>query len=112
MTKVATLAAISGALTLSINNPAQAITLQFSFQGDAGYSAIGQFSYDETTAPTIISESGSGPTDDLESLTVSFFDPSNTLLGSYDTVVGGVSGSNFSTSTSILPIKPCLELLM
>lgn len=99
MTKVATLAvtsaAFSGAITFSVNNPAQAITLKFNWQGDAGYSAIGKFSYDQTTAPAIISESGGGPTNDIQSLMVSFFDPSNSLLGTYNTVVGGVSESNF-----------------
>lgn len=111
MTKMATLAAtsaaLSGAIAFSINNPAQAITLNFSFMGDAGYSAIGKFSYDETTAPIIISESGAGPTNNLESLMVSFFDPSNSLLSTYNTVAGGISGSNFfnfnfDTSTQTL----------
>jgi PEP-CTERM motif len=103
----ATSAALSGALVFSFNPSAQAITLQFNWRGDAGYSAIGTFSYDETTAPTIISESGIGPTNVLESLTVSFFNPSNNPLASYNTVAGGVSESaffnfNFDTSTQTL----------
>jgi PEP-CTERM motif len=95
------------AVALETGNPAQAIDFNFSWKGDAGYSALGTFSYDETTAPLIISEMGAGPTEYLDSLSVSFFDPSNILLGTYNTVTGGVSDSpffafNFDTSTKSL----------
>jgi hypothetical protein len=108
--KIATIAATSAAFTVAIaaaNNPAQAIELNFNWQGDAGYSATGSFSYDETTAPTIISEAGSGATDFLQSLNVSFLDPSKNVLETYNTVAGGVSESeffkfNFDTSTQTL----------
>ncbi|MCC5623179.1 PEP-CTERM sorting domain-containing protein [Nostoc sp. CHAB 5715] len=108
--KIAAIAATSAAFSVAIaaaNNPAQAIELNFNWLGDAGYSATGSFSYDETTAPTIISESGSGATNFLQSLNVSFLDPSKNLLGTYNTVAGGVSESdffkfNFDTSTQTL----------
>jgi PEP-CTERM motif len=95
------------AVALETGNPAQAIDFNFSWKGDGGYSALGTFSYDETTAPSIISESGAGPTKNLDSLSVSFFDPSNMLLGTYNTVTNGVSESplfvlNFDTSTKSL----------
>ena len=93
--KITAIAATSIAIATSANNPAQAIELNFNWQGDAGYSATGSFSYDETTAPTIISELGSGATNFLQSLNVSFLDPSKNLLGTYNTVSGGVSESNF-----------------
>ncbi len=111
LTKMSAIAATSAALAVAIalesNHPAQAITFDFSWEGDAGYSAIGKFSYDQSTAPTIISESGSGPTNVLDSLMVSFFDPSDNLLQSFNTVAGGVSQSsffnfNFDTSTETL----------
>lgn len=110
-TKISTVAATSAALTVAIaaatNNSALAIEYNFNWTGNAGYSATGSFSYDETTAPTIISESGSGATNYLQSLSVSFLDPSNNLLGTYNTVTGGVSQSdffafNFDTSTKSL----------
>ena len=91
----ATSAAFSVAIAVGTNNPAQAIGFRFSWQDDANYSAIGSFSYDETIAPTILSESGIGATNFLQSLEVSFFDPSNNLLNNYSTVAGGVSESNF-----------------
>ena len=105
--KITAIAATSVAIAAGANNPAQAIELNFNWQGDAGYSAIGSFSYDETTAPTIISEAGSGATNFLQSLNVSFLDPSKNLLGTYNTVSGGVSQSsffafNFDTSTQTL----------
>ncbi len=109
--KIATITATSAALTVAIatgaNNPAQAIDFKFDWLGNAGYSATGSFSYDETTAPTIISESGSGVTNSLQSLNVSFSDPSNNPLGTYNTVTAGVSESdffafNFDTSTQSL----------
>ncbi|HYX15611.1 MAG TPA: PEP-CTERM sorting domain-containing protein [Nostoc sp.] len=105
-TKIAAIAATSAAV-VAANNPARAIELNFNWLGDAGYSATGSFSYDETTAPTIISEAGGGATNFLQSLNVSFLDPSKNLLGTYDTVAGGVSQSdffafNFDTSTNTL----------
>ncbi|MEH2256815.1 PEP-CTERM sorting domain-containing protein [Nostoc sp.] len=105
--KTLTSAAASVAIATGANNPAQAIKLNFNWQGDAGYSATGSFSYDETTAPTIISETGSGATNFLQFLNVSFLDPSKNLLGTYNTVSGGVSQSsffafNFDTSTQTL----------
>ncbi|MCC5626734.1 PEP-CTERM sorting domain-containing protein [Nostoc sphaeroides CHAB 2801] len=107
--KITAIAATTAAFSVAVaaNNPAQAIDLNFSWLGDAGYSATGSFSYDETTAPTIISESGSGATNFLQSLNVSFLDPSNNPLGTYNTLTGGVSQSdffnfNFDTSTQTL----------
>ncbi|MBN3941900.1 MAG: PEP-CTERM sorting domain-containing protein [Nostoc sp.] len=105
--KITAIAATSVAIAAGANNPAQAIELNFNWQGNAGYSAIGSFSYDETTAPTIISEASSGATNFLQSLNVSFLDPSKNLLGTYNTVSGGVSESsffafNFNTSTQTL----------
>ncbi|MBD2410233.1 PEP-CTERM sorting domain-containing protein [Nostoc calcicola FACHB-389] len=103
----ATSAALSIAIAAGANNPAQAIDFNFKWLGDAGYSAVGSFSYDETTAPAIISESGIGATNFLQSLSVSFLDPSKNLLETYNTVSNGVSESkfftfNFDTSTHTL----------
>ncbi|WP_414571731.1 PEP-CTERM sorting domain-containing protein [Nostoc sp. CCY 9925] len=103
----ATSTVVSVAIAASANNPAQAIDFKLNWLGDAGYSAIGSFSYDETTAPTIITESGSGATNFLQSLNVSFLDPSQNVLGTYNTVSGGVSQSsffafNFDTSSETL----------
>jgi hypothetical protein len=59
------------------------------------HSVDGQFSYDETNAPATISESGTGATKFLKSLSFSAFDPSKNLLESGSTVVNGVSSDPF-----------------
>ena len=73
--KTVAITATSIALAVGVTHPAQAIDFKFNWTGDAGYSAVGSFSYDEATAPTIISESGSGATKFLQSLNVSFLKP-------------------------------------
>jgi len=96
--------ALSVALALCGNNPAQAITYDFSWNGNGGYSATGSFSYDENTAPEKFSESGPGATQALQSLNVSFFNPSANLIATYNNVVNEISTGqyfkfNFNTVT-------------
>ncbi|MCP2728488.1 PEP-CTERM sorting domain-containing protein [Limnofasciculus baicalensis] len=107
LSKLAATAVTYAILSVASTQEAQAISFNFDWQGDGGYSAKGMFSYDETTAPVIISESGPGSTNNLQSLMVSFFDPSNNPLQSFNTVSNGVSESgflefNFDTSTQTL----------
>jgi hypothetical protein len=92
VTAVTTMA-LSGALALSVSNPAQALTFNYSFVTDTGYSGKGQFSYPGN--PAMISESGSGPTNFLQSLSLSVFSPANNLLDSGNSVVNSVSNDNF-----------------
>jgi hypothetical protein len=84
--------------------PAEAMTVNFTWQGNQGYSATGTFNYDQKTAPAILSEKGVGTTQALESLTVSFADPSNHPIKTYNTINDGVSTGkyfqfNFNTMT-------------
>jgi hypothetical protein len=65
----------------------------YSFQTDFNYTGEGQFSYDGD--PTVIIESGSGPTNYLQSLYLSVFDPSDQLLDSGSSVVNGISNNDF-----------------
>ncbi|GAB1541444.1 hypothetical protein NUACC21_41150 [Scytonema sp. NUACC21] len=102
--QVATSLVLCTTSIIAFTNLAQAADLTFYWKGDAGYSASGSFSYDETTAPAIISESGAGSTKVLESLSVSFFNPSKELIGTNNEVVNGVSSNqffefNFDTTT-------------
>lgn len=85
------------ALTLTLTGiaPAQAITFNFGWNGNGNYSAIGSFSYEENTAPPTFSESGLGPTQVLQSLNVSFFDPFDNPIDTYNNVVNGISTGNF-----------------
>ncbi|MEH2311314.1 MAG: PEP-CTERM sorting domain-containing protein [Nostoc sp.] len=104
---VATSLALCTTSIIASINLAQAADLTFNWKGDAGYSASGSFSYDETTTPAIISESGAGSTKALQSLNVSFFNPSQELIGTKNEVVNGVSSNqffnfNFDTTTGNL----------
>lgn len=107
LTKLTATAAINVVFSALIIPQAQAISFNFNWQGDDGYSARGMFGYDENTAPAIIAESGAGATNALDFLMVSFFDPTDSLLQSYNTVANGVSESplftfNFDTSSQTL----------
>ncbi|MBR8838997.1 MAG: PEP-CTERM sorting domain-containing protein [Stigonema ocellatum SAG 48.90 = DSM 106950] len=98
LSKAAAFAATTASILATISatmNPAQATDFNFSWKGDNGYSATGSFSYDETKAPEVISESGAGQTQYLQSLSVSFFDPAQNLLESGSSVVNGVSSDRF-----------------
>ncbi|MEQ8971239.1 MAG: hypothetical protein RIE73_12700 [Coleofasciculus sp. C1-SOL-03] len=91
-------------LLLTSIAPAEAMTVNFTWQGNQGYSATGTFNYDQKTAPAILSEKGVGTTQALESLTVSFADPSNHPIKTYNTINDGVSTGkyfqfNFNTMT-------------
>lgn len=63
--------------------PVQAVTFDFNWKGNAGYAAQGSFSYDETKDYSAITKN------QLESLKISFFDPSSNLLKSYVNVENG-----------------------
>jgi hypothetical protein len=75
--------------------PAEAVTQDFQWTGSTGYSVRGTFSYDETTATKIISEKGSGQTNNLKSLTVTFYSPSGEPIHQYENVVDGNSQGNY-----------------
>lgn len=86
---------------------AEAVTVDFQWRGTTGYSAKGSFSYDEKTAPTIISEKGSGKTKDLKSLVITFYDPSDKPINSYENALDGMAKGeyfefNFDTATQQL----------
>ncbi|MCC5650476.1 PEP-CTERM sorting domain-containing protein [Nostoc sp. XA013] len=83
------------AIAITTNNLAYAAEFQFNWKGDTGYSAKGLFNYDTTTAPSVISEAGLGTTNNLQSLSISFFDPLNNLINSFTPVLSGVSNYGF-----------------
>ncbi|QSJ18964.1 PEP-CTERM sorting domain-containing protein [Nostoc sp. UHCC 0702] len=102
--QITTSLALCATSIIAFTNLAQAANLTFDWKGDAGYSASGSFSYDETITPAIISESGAGATKALQSLSVSFFNPSQELIATNNEVVNGVSNNqffefNFDTTT-------------
>ena len=63
--------------------------------GDNGYSATGAFAYDSASVPVSFSDRGAGPTDYLQSFSISFFDPESNLLESGSSIVNGISSDRF-----------------
>ncbi|MBE8999983.1 PEP-CTERM sorting domain-containing protein [Nostoc sp. LEGE 12447] len=87
--------ALALAIAITTHNLADAAEFNFNWKGDTGYSAKGSFNYDTTTAPSVISEAGLGATKNLQSLSISFFDPFSTLINSFTPVLGSVSNYSF-----------------
>ncbi|MEH2393552.1 MAG: PEP-CTERM sorting domain-containing protein [Nostoc sp.] len=83
------------AIAITTNDIADAVEFNFNWKGDSGYSAKGSFNYDTTTAPSVIYEAGLGDTKNLQSLSISFFDPLNTFINSFTPVVSGVSNYRY-----------------
>ncbi|MDZ8064669.1 MAG: PEP-CTERM sorting domain-containing protein [Nostoc sp. DedQUE08] len=83
------------AIAITTNNLAHAAEFNFNWKGDTGYSAKGSFNYDTTTAPSVISEAGLGTTKNLQSLSISFFDPLSNLINSFTPVLSGISNYGF-----------------
>ncbi|MEH2272854.1 MAG: PEP-CTERM sorting domain-containing protein [Nostoc sp.] len=83
------------AIAIAANDLAQATEFKFNWKGDSGYLAKGSFNYDTTTAPNVISEAGLGATNNLKSLSISFFDPLSNLINSFTPVLSGVSNYSF-----------------
>ncbi len=87
---------------------ARATTVNVNYAGRSGYTAIGSFTYDSATAPTVITEAnGAAPTSVIQSFTISFYSPINTLLETGSAVVNGVSSDRFfrltyNTSTNLI----------
>ena len=75
--------------------PAIAMTQSFQWAGRAGYSARGEFSYDETKVSSTIAEHGVGKTNILQSLIVTFYNPAGETISSYHNVVDGMAGGNY-----------------
>ncbi len=83
------------AIAITTNNVAHAAEFKFNWKGDTGYSAKGSFNYKTTTAPSVISETGLGTTKNLQSLSISFFDPLSNLINSFTPVLNGISNYSY-----------------
>ncbi len=72
-----------------------AAIVNFSWTGNAGYTASGSFQYDPAITPVSFSETGSGPKNYVQNFNISFFSPQHSLLETGSSVVNGVSSDNF-----------------
>jgi hypothetical protein len=95
------------------SDTANAIVFDFEWRGTGGFSATGSFSYDENTAPPIVTAFGPGPTNGLDSLSVTFFDPGGTPFQVSGNVVNGISSYfflNFSFDTTTLQLVSFIDI--
>ena len=85
-------------------NQAQAITVDFEWQGNTGYLAKGTLNYNEEKAPKMITEKGEGTTNHLENLSISIYNSEHQLIATYDNVKNKLANGkyfqlNFNTET-------------
>ena len=81
--------------TLSLVPAASAITQEFQLESPKGYIVKTSFSYDTPILETI-AEHGAGKTKVVDSLRVSFYEPTGKAIASYDNIVDGtVRGEYF-----------------
>ena len=92
---LATSLAIATAISLSIVSPVFAVTGQLQFHTTTGYTVKTTFSYDDASHPAIIRERGQGKTQIIESMQVSFYQPSGEAIASYDNIIDGVVRGNY-----------------
>ncbi len=83
------------ALSGNIFNSALAATQDFQWTSGKGYVVKGTFDYDEITASEMISETGKGKTQQLKSLTLSFYNPNGELIHTYNNVVDRIAQGNY-----------------
>jgi len=70
---------------------AEAVITKCHWVGEKGYSVEIIFSYDEQLMPNSIIEEGRGKTQIIQDFTVSFYNSTDQLLGTYDNIKQGVS---------------------
>ena len=86
---------IAIALSANLANSAVAARYNFQWYGTAGYSVKGEFNYDENMTSEMILETGKGQTQQLQSLTVSFYNPKGELIHTYNNVVDRQATGNY-----------------
>jgi len=75
--------------------PAYGITQELQINSDNGYRVKTIFSYDETNSSSAIAEQGRGTTKAVDYLKVSFYDPSGSMVASYDNIVNGIAQGTY-----------------
>ena len=83
------------ALSGNFANSAVAASYNFQWYGTTGYSVKGEFNYDENVTSEMISETGKGQTKQLQSLTVSIYNPDGELIHTYNNVVDRQATGNY-----------------
>jgi hypothetical protein len=83
------------AISLYFIAPATVITQEMQLYSTTGHIIKTIFSYDETQAVTLIKERGTGKTQTLDTLKISFYQPSGELIATYDNIINGIATDNY-----------------
>jgi hypothetical protein len=83
------------AISLYFIAPATAITQELQLYSTTGHIIKTTFSYDKIPDVIPIREQGTGKTQTLNTLTISFYQPSGELIATYDNIVNGVVTGNY-----------------
>ena len=75
--------------------PAHAVTQKLQISSANGYKVETTFSYDAASNSGAIAEQGKGATQAIDNLTVSFYDPSGSMIANYDNIVDGIAQGNY-----------------
>ena len=76
-------------------SPVNAVTQKLQINTANGYKVETTFSYDAASNSGAIAEQGKGATQAIDNLTVSFYDPSGSMVASYDNIVDGIAQGNY-----------------
>lgn len=75
--------------------PVNALVQELQINSDQGYTVKTTFSYNEVSSREAIAEQGKGKTKAVDNLKVSFYDPSGSMVASYDNIVNGIVQGNY-----------------
>ncbi|MGL6338406.1 MAG: hypothetical protein ACRC80_04615 [Waterburya sp.] len=93
--KIVTNLVIFLAISLCFIAPAVAVTQELQFHSTTGHIIKTTFSYDQIPDVTPIKEQGTGKTQIVDTLTISFYKPSGELIATYDNIVDGIVTGNY-----------------
>jgi hypothetical protein len=93
--KIVTNLVIFITISLYFIAPAIAVTQELQFHSTTGHIIKTTFSYDQIPDVTPIKEQGTGKTQIVDTLTISFYQPSGELIATYDNIVNGVVTGNY-----------------
>ncbi|MEM8828352.1 MAG: hypothetical protein AAGE96_03220 [Cyanobacteria bacterium P01_G01_bin.19] len=82
--------AIAILISFCFMSSAMAITQKLQFDSDEGYTVTAVFSYDKSLVKDTIKERGHGKTAVIDTMKVSFYNPSNEPIANYDNIIDGV----------------------
>ena len=85
-TKIAVAALLAG---MAVAAQAALVEYNWTWAGDLGYTAQGSMTYDNSYATYTYSEGSLASDNAVEDMTISFYDPESTLLGSFAQITSG-----------------------